>query len=80
MKKFKSFSIKSMASLSREEMARISGGSDDRYYTSCTMDNVGDYCVYGGKSGVAIIMKPEILPVKCCTMTHFVKSNRFSLS
>lgn len=52
MKKLKSFSIKSMASLSREEMARISGGSDDRYYTSCTMDNVGEYCVYGGKSGV----------------------------
>ncbi|MCM1372051.1 MAG: hypothetical protein NC113_05095 [Bacteroides sp.] len=51
MKKLKSFSVKSMAALSREEMAYISGGSDDRYYVSCSMDNVGKNCLYEGKSG-----------------------------
>ena len=30
MKKLKSFSVKSMASLSREEMARLTGGADER--------------------------------------------------
>jgi len=52
MKKLKSFSVKSMASLSREEMAYISGGLSDRYYTSCTMENKGQKCVKDGKYGV----------------------------
>ncbi len=51
MKKFKSFSVKSMASLSHEEMAYINGGSDDRYYTSCNMDNAGAKCIYDGRHG-----------------------------
>lgn len=52
MKKLKSFSVKSMASLSREEMAYICGGSSDRYHTSCTMQNIGEKCTYEGKNGV----------------------------
>lgn len=52
MKKLKSFCVKSITLLSSEEMTSINGGSDDRYYTSCTMENIGEKCVYGGKSGV----------------------------
>lgn len=51
MKKLKSYSVKSMASLSREEMAYIYGGSDDRIYTSCSMQNIGEKCIYAGKVG-----------------------------
>jgi hypothetical protein len=52
MKKLKTFTVKGMASLSREEMAFISGGSNERYYTSCTMENIGQNCVYNGRNGV----------------------------
>lgn len=51
MKKLKSFTVKSMASLSREEMAYINGGSSDRYHTSCDMKNVGEKCIYDGRYG-----------------------------
>lgn len=57
MKKLKSFSDKSMASLSREEMAYINGGVNDRYYTSCSLSNVGKKCVYEGKEGVCSYTK-----------------------
>ena len=52
MKKLKSFSVKSMVSLSREEMARLTGGADERYHTSCTMSNIAEKCIYEGKEGV----------------------------
>lgn len=52
MKKLKPFSVKSITLLSSEEMTCINGGSDDRYYTSCSMENIGQKCVYGEKSGV----------------------------
>jgi hypothetical protein len=52
MKKLKSFSVKSMAALSREEMAYISGGLSDRYYTYCTLENAGEKCIYEGRTGV----------------------------
>ena len=42
MKKLKSFSVKSMASLSREELARLTGGDFTVY--DCKEGNDGKYC------------------------------------
>lgn len=51
MKKLKSFTVKNMSALSREEMMYINGGSNDRYYTSCTLKNAGEMCIYEGRTG-----------------------------
>jgi hypothetical protein len=51
MKKIKPFFVKSMSSLTNEEMHCISGGQKDRFYTSCTLANVGEKCVYQEKEG-----------------------------
>lgn len=52
MKKIKSFTIKSISSLSNEEMHFIHGGSDERYYTECTWENLGSKCIYENSVGV----------------------------
>lgn len=52
MKRLKPIKVKSMNSLSREEMALITGGVNERYYTSCTMLNKGEKCIYEGRYGV----------------------------
>lgn len=52
MKRLKPIKVKSISSLSREQMALITGGVDDRFYTSCTVQNAGQKCIYEGQNGV----------------------------
>ena len=59
MKRLKPIKVKSMSSLSREQMALITGGVDDRFYTSCTVQNAGQKCIYEGQNGVCDYTEPR---------------------
>ncbi|MCM1372047.1 MAG: hypothetical protein NC113_05075 [Bacteroides sp.] len=53
MKKLKSFSVKSMAALSREEMAQINGGDFTVY--DCNENNGGKTCAYAFEGNSVIL-------------------------
>ena len=52
MRKIKPFSVRDIATLSREDMQKVSGGTNDRYYTSCSPLNYGASCIYEQKTGI----------------------------